>query len=202
MNYDLPEIEGIDWEVAHHYVPSPEALHETLVEIVKSAAKKVAELRSYRDAVASDPSDENFASYRICAHAMKSALRSIGADAFSEAYELECAGQNRDESVVMEKTDLFTENYMALATKLKAITGDVDVAAKYDESIFYEQIDAIEKAMEAFDINALQDALGVIMDMDTPPEFADELGRLEEAIVYLDPDQVMASCAIFKGGRP
>ena len=199
MNYDFPEIEGIDWEVAFHYVPGPEALNETLVEIVKSAAKKTGELRSYRDTIASDPSDENYASYRICAHAMKSALRSIGADAYSDAYELECAGQNKDEAVIMEKTDPFTKDYMALATKLKVITGDVDVAATYDESIFHEQIDAIEKAMEAFDINALQEALGVIMDMDTPSEFADELGRLEEAIVYLDPDQVMASCAVIKG---
>lgn len=194
MIYGFPEIEGIDWEEAHHYLNTKDVLVDSLCEYVKSASKQVDDLRSFRDLVAEDPSKENFGSFRICAHAMKSILRSIGAAAFSEAYELECAGRDKDAKTIMEKTDHFAYVYMSLAERLKCITGDVDVAADYNEDIFYEKIKAIRAAMEAFDINTLQDAHYMIQDMATPPEYAEELKRLEKAVMVLESEQVIASC--------
>ena len=143
MDYNLPETEGIDWEVAHRYLPTREVLEDTLCELVKTSSKQTEELLALRDGIESDPSAEAFSMYATCAHAMKSALRSIGSSLFDDAYELECAGRNRNEKTIIEKTQCFAENYTALTERLKSITGAVDVKDEYDEALFFDHKETV-----------------------------------------------------------
>ena len=74
-DYDMPAIEGIDWEKAHRYLPTKDTLMGVLREMVSGASKQTDILLKYRDRVAEDPSDENYDLYRVQAHAMKASAR-------------------------------------------------------------------------------------------------------------------------------
>ena len=194
MIYDLPQIDGIDWEVAHHYLSSQEMLIDTLCEYVKSADKQTTELIFLKEQVEQQSSSENFANYRIKAHAMKSTLRSIGSALYEQALKLETAGRDEDIDTIMEETAYFCERYLNTSEKLREITGDVDAGTDFDEGVFLEKISEIRSSMLTFDINTLQAAFGVIQDMNTPDKYEGELKKLEIAIRDLETEQVLGIC--------
>lgn len=199
MVYDLPQIDGVDWEVAHRFLTNQDMLKNALCDFVRTAAKQTSELISYREQLEQDPTADNFATFRIRAHAMKSALRSIGSELYEEAFSLETAGRNENIDVISEYTDLFCKEYMSLAARLKVITGDVDSGIDFDHGLFLEKISEIKKSMESFDINALQEAYRVIQDMATPAEFEEEMNKLSVAVRDLESEQVIASCDVLEG---
>ena len=194
MVYDLPQMDGIDWEVAHHYLSSQEMLIDTLCEYVKTAARQTAELTSFKEQAEQQPSSENFANFRIKAHAMKSTLRSIGSDLYEQAFRLETAGRDEDIDIISDETADFCRRYLAVAEKLREITGDVDAGTDFDEGLFYEKIAEIKSSMQTFDINNLQAAFSVIQDMNTPEKYDEDLKKLETAIRDLESEQVMTIC--------
>ncbi|MCR5545719.1 MAG: hypothetical protein K6F30_04495 [Lachnospiraceae bacterium] len=194
MEYNMPPVAGIDWEKAHHYLPSKELLLEVLTEFVSSADKQANTLTEFKDMVEQNPTPDNYASFRIHAHAMKSALRSIGADLFAEAYELEIAGKEEQKDVILEKTEDFTIEYLSLAESLKVIVGACNKKAAFNEDDFFAEIDEIKDAMTAFDISGLQDAMKRVSEMSIPSEFVDEVGELEEAVRNLVSNRVLECC--------
>ena len=193
-DYDMPLIEGIDWEKAHRYLPTKETLLDVLKEMVAGGAKQTGILLQYRDMVKEDPSDENHDLFKVQAHALKASLRSIGSDLFDEGYALEIAGKDRDTESIINNTETFTQHYLEVCEKLRAITGDTDKKGSFDKEEFIKMIEEIKDAMDAFDIDRLQETTGKVLSMETPDELKDELVILEEAVRDLESEKVTSCC--------
>ena len=198
MEYHLPQIPGIDWEKAHRYLPTKQMLTETLGEFVRSAAKQTELLIEYRQAVLREPTTENYTAFRIQAHAMKSALRSIGADLFEPAFALETAGREEDPVPIREKTESFIGEYLALTDRLKAITGEDKAKEAFYEPVFFERLYRLKAAMDAFDIATLQETFRKIAAMDIPHSYKEQMVRLETAVRDLDSEQLEECCDHFE----
>ena len=194
MSYNLPVIVGIDWDKAHKYLPTEEALRDVIAETVKTCAKQTELLDSLREKVIEEPSEENFTAYKIQAHAMKAAIRSIGSDLFDEAFALENAGANGDLDTIKFDTAEFIGDYKELAESLKIIVGDCDSESAFDKGSFNKKLNEIKRLMDEFDITALQDAYEEISNMSIPEQYKVIMGRLEKAVCDLEADDVIACC--------
>ncbi len=194
MDYDLPQVEGVDWEKAHRYMPDKEVLINMLKEFVSSAQSQTEKLKKFRDEVQREPSDDNFAAFRIHAHAMKSTLRSMGSDLFDRALFLEEAGREGRGQDIIEKTDDFAGSYLDLATKMKAVTGEIKESPAFDKEYFIEKIRIIKEAMDDFDVSKLQEAAEEVLKMEIPEKYSDECEKLEEAVRDLSSDEVIGIC--------
>lgn len=195
MDYNLPEISGIDWETAHRYIPEKEVLIDVLTEFVCSAKKQTELLKGYQEKVIKNPSPENFASYRIQAHAMKAALRSFGSDLFDMAFALETAGKDENLMPIERDTGSFCEAFLDLAERFKIITGDCDVGSEFDEEIFFDMVEKADAAMQSFDISALQEAFETMQSMKVPEQYEGIMIEMEPAVRDLEADTVAACCA-------
>ncbi len=197
MDYNLPEVEGIDWLVAHRYMPDKEVLLDVLGDFVDTADEQNDLLRKFRQDVEENPCEETYAAFRIQAHAMKATMRSMGSDLFDEALFLEEAGRDGRREDILEKTEDFTVHYKALADKMHRILGVGGQAADtsgFDQVRFYEKVGKIKEAMNAFDVSGLQDALKELLEMPIPEELSGEMTHLKEGIRDLDMDGVLACC--------
>ncbi|MCR4797641.1 MAG: hypothetical protein K5853_04245 [Lachnospiraceae bacterium] len=194
MDYHMPQIQGIDWEKAHRYIPSKDLLLDVLKEIIKQAPKDTKLLRDYKEQVTQDPSEENYTAYRIQAHAMKASLRSIGSDLFDEAYALEIAGRQMQMDPILKDTEAFIRDYLSLAEILKGLVDTDADDLGFDEALFFEKIKCVKTAMEAFDVPTLQEAFHIVSDMEIPVQYADHINALKPAVRDLDYDTVMKLC--------
>ena len=122
----LEQIEELDLEKARRHLPTQEQLLSAIKRFITICDAQVEELKQYRDSVRDDFASDDFMSYRIQAHTMKSLLRSIGADLFDEAYELEKAGRNENLDMILKYTDDFVEKYLCLADRLRDALGEED----------------------------------------------------------------------------
>ena len=194
MDYHMPQIQGIDWEKAHRYIPSKDLLLDVLKEIIKQAPKDTKLLTDYKEHVITDPSEENFTAYRIQAHAMKASLRSIGSDLFDEAYALETAGRQMEMDPIQKDTEAFIRDYLSLVEILKGLVDTDADAPGFDEALFFEKIKCVKDAMASFDVPTLQEAFTIISDMEIPGQYGDRINALKPAVRDLDYDTVMKLC--------
>lgn len=194
MDYNLPQISGIDWETAHRYIPEKDVLITVLKEFVGSAKKQTALLKEYQQKVLETPNPENFASYRIQAHAMKAALRSLGSDLFDRAFALETAGKEENLLPIERDTDSFTEDFLHLSDRFRIIVGDCDSGSAYEEETFFALVDQTETAIQSFDIPALQQAFESMQTMQLPARYGEIIRDLEPAVRDLETDAVMECC--------
>ncbi len=198
MEYDLPKIEGVDWEKAYHYMPDKPTLIDTLQEFVSSADRETERLSDFKETLLQNGSEENYAAFRIQAHALKSNLRSIGADLFDNALSLENAGKSMDRETIMQKTDAFIADYRELIQKLTVITGGKKAAAAFDRTLYLEKISAIKEAMEAFDVSTLQDNMEAVENMDIPDKYKADTKELANTVRDLMSDNVIEICEKIK----
>jgi len=194
MEYNLPKVGGVSWEKAYHYMPDKALLLEVLKEFVKSASQQVDLLKGMKEDVEREPNEDHFASFRIQAHAMKANLRSLGADLFDPALELEEAGRDGDRDTILTKTESFLAAYLALAEKLQAVVGDCKTEKAFESDNFYEAVSTVKAAMDAFDIPVLQLAFKTMQEMELPDQYRREVKLMEPAVRDLDADRVLEIC--------
>ena len=194
MDYNLPQLPGIDWQKAHRYIPEKTVLITVLKEFVGSAEKETALLEEYKEKIIQHPDPENFASYRIQAHSMKASLRSLGSDLFDEAFALETAGKEENIDPLLSGSDSFCKDYLLLAEQFKAITGECAGRQDFDENVFFDLVEKIDEAMKSFDISTLQESFESLQSMDYPEAFQKQIRLLEPAVRDLDSDTVAECC--------
>lgn len=194
MSYNMPKISGIDWEKAHKYLETEEALRGVLEETVRTCNKQISVLSELRCKVLEDATEDNLAAYRIQAHAMKATIRSIGSDLFDMAFALETAGREGDVNKIKESTDEFIVAYRELADKLKTIVGDCDVVRAFDKEEFARELDVIRDSMNAFKVGELQETFKGIASMDVPNEYKALMEKLEHAVRDLASEDVIKCC--------
>ena len=195
MDYSMPEVAGIDWEKAHRYIPTKSLLLEVLKEFVLSTDSQCEKLIGFRDEVLSKGTPEVFAEYRIQAHSMKSSLRSLGADLFDLAFELETAGKEEDTKTIEEKTNAFINEYKELSGVLQKMVGAQKTTIEYNRDLFLVLVGKIKRAMEQFQVSELQQNVDKQFSIeDIPSEMRPVMDELKIAARDLDMDTVVECC--------
>ena len=153
-NFDEIKITGIDWQTAFCNMPDKDELQKLVQNFYRSSEKDIQELETTR---------ENLELYRIKSHSMKNALAIIGAMELSDkAKELEFAARESNYEIIAEKHSDFVEEYRKLAKEICIqMTGDTEELIKSREVLSNHELsaklDVLEKAMEAFDMNMLNE---------------------------------------------
>ncbi|MCR4895460.1 MAG: hypothetical protein K5891_01650 [Lachnospiraceae bacterium] len=193
MDYNMPSVPGIDWQQAHEYLPEKDILMMVLQEVTSTSRKMIEDLFTSRDVVAEEPSEEAFRDYRIRVHAMKSTLRSLGADLFADALALEEAAARQDAGPILGGTFPFAERYEALMQALSRLV-EKSAGTPFEKDAFTDGIRTVREAMSAFDIVVMQKAMKNICEMDLPGELAAGVEHLTELCRDLDSEKVEEMC--------
>ncbi len=194
MEYNMPYVEGINWETAFHYMPTKETLFCVLEEIVKRADSQTEKLLELKKEVEKQPGPDSYKNYAIQAHAMKATLRTLGSDLFDDALLLELAGNEENENTIMESTDAFVKKYLKLTENLRPLLSPGEASSGFDETELFEKVTCIRKATDSFDISGLQDNMRQILQMKFPDKYRKEIRLLGDYVRDLDTDGILRSC--------
>ncbi|MCL2442037.1 MAG: transporter substrate-binding domain-containing protein [Treponema sp.] len=120
-------------------------------------------------------SNEEIELYIITVHGMKSALANINENTLSGiAFKLEQAGQNRNISVITNKTPAFINALRTLIEKYKSAETNNAAEISPDDMIFlHEKLNDIITAGETFEVRAVKSALAELNQKTWPRELND-----------------------------
>ena len=179
--------QGLDNEAAIRGLGSPELFAEIVEEYYRTGEKRMQDIRSAYD-------EEDWKSYTIRVHALKSASKQIGAmELGSMAEALEKAGNAEDLDYIREKTEPALEEYSALLSKLapyfpaeeKQTGTRGEIAEEERDSL----LDAILEACENLDMDTAAEKQAELAAYMFPEEQAEMVRELAEAIENYDVDQ-------------
>ena len=179
--------QGLDNEAAIRGLGSPELFAEIVEEYYRTGEKRMQDIRSAYD-------EEDWKSYTIRVHALKSASKQIGAMELGLMAEaLEKAGNAEDLDYIREKTEPALEEYSALLSKLapyfpaeeKQTGTRGEIAEEERDSL----LDAILEACENLDMDTAAEKQAELASYTFPEEQAEMVRELAEAIENYDVDQ-------------
>ena len=178
---------GLDNETAIRGLGSPELFAEIVEEYYRTGDKRLQDIQSAYD-------EEDWKSYTIRVHALKSASKQIGAmELGSMAEALEKAGNAEDLDYIREKTEPALKEYSALLSKLapyfpaeeKQTGTRGEIAEEERDSL----LDAILEACENLDMDTAAEKQAELASYTFPEEQAEMVRELAEAIENYDVDQ-------------
>lgn len=143
-----------------------------------------------RKAVIDFKNAEDWHSYTIEVHAIKSASRQIGAMQCGElAAALEKAGNEKDVAFINADTDIFLEEYERVHHLLDPYfmkdTSSMKVA---DSVVMRDCLNKVQAALDDFDTLAIDDCVAELSDFIIPDEFTEVFTQLKEAAEACDID--------------
>jgi len=152
---------------------------ETLAVFYKNGIAKVDELAECIET-------ENIPLYVTYVHAMKSACANIGANMLSnEAMALESAGINQDSDFIKSRNVDFTDNLKKLLENINEVitanTEEPDSDA-LDENVMKELLTELKTAVEAFDLEAIEELSEKLQAFTQLQEKGEVLSRLLENV--------------------
>jgi signal transduction histidine kinase/ActR/RegA family two-component response regulator len=131
---------------------------------------------------------EEFSAFTIQAHAMKSALASIGAFGLSkDAAALEKAGRNIDRQFIVEKLPAFIRDLQTLAKKIEAVIQHKEApreAGDRDITSLLSMLEELRRALLAYDIGRLNSLMKRLEAEGSPIQ--DEADRISEFVLLGD----------------
>ena len=192
--YNLPSIEGIDWNSARKNLPNADMFWEILKTYANSAVGDTNELdNSYNAGVLID-NQEQLNLYRIKAHAMKNSAATIGATSLSEkAKALEYAARDMDLSYIKANHDSFIKHYLRTA---QAIQQDVFHKDSFNENVLnnnelLRNLNIIRQAVENYDTITLNNlSFKLSQNSFETEDITENIHILLEAIKTFDIDKV------------
>jgi signal transduction histidine kinase/CheY-like chemotaxis protein len=120
--------------------------------------------------------------YTTYVHAFKSACANIGAAKLSkEASFLESAGLKKEMSYIAQHNDGFVSNMRKLLTDIGdvlAANADKRIGTAYDDNVMKSELTKLKTAIEAFDINAIDEASESLKDFTTLIHMHDALSEI------------------------
>ncbi len=167
-NDDVPEadlkwyekLDGIDGEEGIRNCGGEESYKPVLEIFYDSIDEKYREIENFYEL-------EDWASYGIRVHALKSSARIIGAKSLGdEAQRLETASKEMDEEYIRSNHEGFMKHYLSLKGILDEVCGkddekerDINKGPVADDYIIESMYEAVSEAAEAMDISGIEDAL-------------------------------------------
>ncbi|MCL2604422.1 MAG: ATP-binding protein [Defluviitaleaceae bacterium] len=172
------------------------ALEAELLKVFVKDAKKIVPIIEavYRNVESA--TDDDFRTYVINVHAMKSALANIGEKKASKTADLlERAGKNKDKNIIKSETGDFIE-------ALRSIIGRIDLSSHKDESgsidedsdFLREQLKLIKAACEDYDDLAVESIITGLRKMSWSSETNDLLDNISELILHSEFEKAILEC--------
>jgi signal transduction histidine kinase/CheY-like chemotaxis protein/HPt (histidine-containing phosphotransfer) domain-containing protein len=167
---NLPDITGLDMEVAMKYIGTRELLWKVLEDYYRVIPQKAEAIQEYAQA-------KDFDAYTIEVHALKSASRQIGAISLSEqAARLEQAGKDQNEPLIEAETGVMLQTYLRYQeilapyfpekepeVKVKASSHDILCLLEQlqisVDNLDMDEMEQIGKGLEKLQLDEKQDAL-------------------------------------------
>jgi len=178
----LPAIEGIDLEKAFENMPDKDQLLELFKTFCDMSSSDVKELSAAFEGGVKGNDSNLLTLYRVKVHSMKNSAAQIGAAELSlKALELETAAREKNFVYIIDGHDGFVKDYLEMSDRIKAaLFGGEDKEDRVmDLNTLLKKVDLIEKALEEFDTQALND---LSIDLDRHEYPSDRIKGLVDAL--------------------
>ena len=180
-------IEGLDTGYALSLLGSESLYQEVLKDYYQIIDKKADQIRELYQ-------KEDWQTYTVEVHALKSASRQIGALALSElAAELEAAGNDGDLDKIYDKTDEMLAIYRQLKGVLRPHVQIEEEVVSDRGAVSGDEIrmmlDAMRAALEELDIDQMEEMAETLSHYEYDVEQSELLGQLCMAVEDLDVDR-------------
>ncbi|MCR4589206.1 MAG: response regulator [Lachnospiraceae bacterium] len=171
------EIEGLDVQNGIEYCGGPALFLKCMVIFYKIIDKNTTKIRKFLE-------DGLIRDYTIEVHALKNSARMIGAQKLSDDFkELEQMGNAEDIEGITEKTPAVLELYQSYKSILKPFA-DNEKQNSYTptQDEVKENLRKIIDAMDAFDMDGADEAMGVLREYALPKGMDDKILELDALV--------------------
>jgi signal transduction histidine kinase/HPt (histidine-containing phosphotransfer) domain-containing protein/ActR/RegA family two-component response regulator len=182
----LPEVTGVDMAAGIARIGGSQGRYLDLLEMFSRDVKADFSL------LEKIPDESSLRSFTTRVHAMKSALANIGAEALSQAAALlEKAGREADMPVIRDNVQPFRDELAALVTRIGEIVataraGDSETGVEPDVG---EALAHLREALEAKDVDAMDDALARLQDLPLTAKMREAVSGIADSILTADIQQ-------------
>ncbi len=136
--------------------------------------------------------------YTIQVHALKSSARLIGANDLSKrALELEMAGKENNEAVIIENTDTVLETYKSIYDQMTGIYGDSSDEQSegsdkepISDAVLQDAYMALKELVPQMEYDAIEMLLEEVMEYKLPKDDEDKFLELKKAMKVFDWDKM------------
>ena len=164
----LPDIDGINYELARQYADDPDTLISTFRDFAEAIPENSQKIEDFWH-------EKDYNNYTILVHALKSSARLIGAQELSEeAKILEERGDARDGDFIDDKTPELLEHYrryVKLLAPFAAAEEEKDLPVISEEQLL-DALKMIERFNDAFDYDGADSIVETMKSFSMPTEFA------------------------------
>ncbi len=195
----LPQVEGINIELALKNLSTPQLVIESMKTFVTTAALEADTLeriyKSTMNAGASDELTESVKGFRIKVHAMKSTSLTIGAVMISNmAKYLEyCARDSKFENI-RSVTPAFLDEWRDTAGRLKKELDRIAPESKekipFEKDEFLKKINELSRFMQDMDIDKGDEIIIELKKYSLPEKIESMMPELEAAVTNIDLGEV------------
>ena len=187
---DLPVITGLDWNYAWMHLPAKDLMENAFAGFYSMIDVHSERLEKHYSALLNEESEENFNSYRIQVHGMKSSAATIGIFTLSGmAQTLESAAAEKNIAVIRAMHSIFINEWNTFSDKLKGVFGlghDAGVKQTVNRELIKSFLEVLNKAMEEFDVDKSDEIIDKLHKYEFEGELEAEVKKLSTAAFELD----------------
>jgi len=164
------------------------AADTSLLLIFARDAKKAAQIFESTLENMENLTDDDFHTYALTAHSMKSALANISEGTLSQmALELEKAGANHDKDIIKQKTQSLIDALKLIVKKADKERENKTTAAKDENTeVLHEQLKLICQACDDYDIKTANSALEKLKKITWTKETENIIEEISEHLLHSD----------------
>ncbi len=201
-DYELPEIDGIDWDYALLHLKNPEFLLETLQDFYLTMDTNHMQLQQFFERVqslgteqTSDELTESLRQFRVQVHSMKSSAAMIGASSLSGiAKMLEYAAGNERTDVLLAITPYFLEEWQHMKERLCPLAEEPAEKTDMEKpsanlQIIKEYFSMLEQAMQNMDIDTADEIMQHLEKFQYPASVSPLIEQLGISVANLNVEQ-------------
>ena len=195
--HSLPEIDGIDWNYAHIYIPDDAVLLLTLKNIYRAMNSDLNQLTELYQNIYNE---EGMAAYRIKVHALKSTNASVGAVMVSQlARLLEHKAIEQDVQSIERLHPVLMEQLKNLMTALQVYYGPEADGQSMPEAVLEQQLQELIEALQAYDYDKADAITEKLESCDCSPELKAGIRKLREQEFQLEFEECMETASQMLG---
>jgi len=185
----LPQIEGLDWELAISHFNDPETMRATLHDFYMTATRDAGRLNMLFNSLCVG---EDITRYRICVHSMKSIGRLVGMTGLADkAQALEEAAEREDVQYIKDNHENFVDSWMEYKSRVTPYIINGNVQSDIDRDTLIGHFDRLASASEMLDVDVMDPVAKVLEDYRLTWDGGQEkLDNLLAAVVDLDTDTI------------
>ena len=182
----IPEIPELNIKEALKLLGSEELFMTILADYYHAIPKKVKLIRTYMD-------KEEWHSYTVEVHALKSASKQIGAEELSDrAAALEAAGNANNIDIILQNTEdalAMYQHYYDILSPYFPEKQEVEGKPPITTAILMDVFEEMKRAIDDLDMDKMDDAIHTLDGYSFHDESHELYLRLCEAVADMDPDE-------------